>query len=236
MGQLYNEFSTVFQPDIGSNKTKELQEADKEGDIHYGGIIEAVGSFMKSGTAEEKQQATILNQIFSKYPRSISRLPLTENLEKIYAFISETRKEPYADAVDFLRLTSRVDELERLNNEFDRLYDLRSEENLSKAQEATLKDLKNQWIPAYRVIAERLSVRYASAVDNDETEVIAELGRLIDRVNATMLSLYRVLSHRKIKINKKTIALALGGATNPSDLEEFDDDEEAGGSEEGISL
>ena len=230
--QLYGNFVEVFKPEIGSPLTEDINQDDKGRDTQFSGVCNAIDGFAKSGSPEEKQQAAILNRMVSKY-RKVNSLPLMENTAEIFAFIKETRKAPYAEIVDFLRLTSIIDELERLNKNFQTNYNQRSTENLSKKQEASLTEIKYEWIPAFRIVAERINARYSVALDDEETEVIAELGNFIDQINAIMLALYRVLSRRGKKINKKVITLALGGATD-FNIDEFEDED--GDSSEGISL
>lgn len=181
----------------GCNKgyecTPEIVRKDEERDRLFLYLKQTVDICRTSPDQSEREAAERLAFLLEPY-RDSHRRPASENT----ALTDELRRPEYGEAVTRLGLAETVEALRRANEEFNGLYAERAAEKLERRSRGTLKRARAGVDKIYLRIArllDALCLVNAEITHSPETE--AELGRLVDGINALVLQLRETMGRRK---------------------------------------
>ena len=135
-----------------SAHTENLQKADAARDEVFTGMIETVGANSKHFDHKIKDAARKVKIITDTYG-NVARKPLNEETAEIYNLLQDLRKIP--DLLKLVKIEDWVNELERLNKEFDVIIKERFDESASKTS-IVLRDARREVDAAVREIFKRI--------------------------------------------------------------------------------
>lgn len=181
----------------GYECTPEIVRKDEERDRLFLYLKQTVDTRRTAPDPSEREAAGRLAFLLEPY-RDSHRRPASENTAMVTSLTDELRGPEYGEAVARLGLTETAEALRRANEEFNGLYAERAAEKLERRSRGTLKRARAEVDKTYLRIARLLDALYlvnAEITRSPETE--AELGRLVDGVNALVLQLRETMGRRR---------------------------------------
>lgn len=208
--------------------TKSLKAKDAERDKLFRHVKLIIQGKELSLVDAEATAATVLAHILKPY-LSAARKPDAENTAMVSDFVKKLQSSEYSAQVVTLGLTDAVAALKTANDEYDELYSHRADEKRVRAVAEKLRKARRNVDAAFADLTVAINAVYAVSVliEKDATKE-AEIGAVIDAMNAEILQFAETLSRRGVG-KKATIT----SDDAPVVDEDEDDTESSDGSSEG---
>ena len=190
----YKLFEEIYLSNQASTLTPEKKAADNARGNYFIGIKQAVGSFERFGTEEEKAAAVALKYVLKPY-KDAMRKSMMEESGQIRSFIVDMCSSKNIGYVATLKLEDRIAELENLNEAFDDLYYAYQGDILSAKEAGKLKDARREMELACRKVFDKVNA--LSMIASDEGEIEEDLSDFIDNINKIIQSMHRILNARE---------------------------------------
>ena len=236
---LFEKENAAFIQNRAYESTKDVEAKDRERDDLFLYIKQTVDSNLYCPVANKKAAAEKLSFAMKPY-RSANTKAFAENTAQVTNLVQDLQSEAYAGYVELLGLTEAVAQLQVANNEFNAIYMGRSGEKLVRASNENMKSIRPKVDTAYRSLASAINALYqVNSLITRSATTEAELGGLIDGVNALIIQLHQTLSLRgagsTADVNTDDTVSPGGGGT-PSDGGSggsSDNGSDTGGSDDG---
>ena len=236
---LFEKENAAFIQNRAYESTKDVEAKDRERDDLFLYIKQTVDSNLYCPVANKKAAAEKLSFALKPY-RSANTKAFAENTAQVTNLVQDLQSEAYAGYVELLGLTEAVAQLQVANNEFNAIYMGRSGEKLVRASNENMKSIRPKVDTAYRSLASAINALYqVNSLITRSATTEAELGGLIDGVNALIIQLHQTLSLRgagsTADVNTDDTVSPGGGGT-PSDGGSggsSDNGSDTGGSDDG---
>lgn len=236
---LFEKENAAFIQNRAYESTKDVEAKDRERDDLFLYIKQTVDSNLYCPVANKKAAAEKLSFAMKPY-RSANTKAFAENTAQVTNLVQDLQSEAYAGYVELLGLTEAVAQLQVANNEFNAIYMGRSGEKLVRASNENMKSIRPKVDTAYRSLASAINALYqVNFLITRSATTEAELGGLIDGVNALIIQLHQTLSLRgagsTADVNTDD-TVSPGGGDAPSDGGSggsSDNGSDTGGSDDG---
>ena len=236
---LFEKENAAFIQNRAYESTKDVEAKDRERDDLFLYIKQTVDSNLYCPVANKKAAAEKLSFAMKPY-RSANTKAFAENTAQVTNLVQDLQSEVYAGYVELLGLTEAVAQLQVANNEFNAIYMGRSGEKLVRASNENMKSIRPKVDTAYRSLASAINALYqVNSLITRSATTEAELGGLIDGVNALIIQLHQTLSLRgagsTADVNTDD-TVSPGGGDAPSDGGSggsSDNGSDTGGSDDG---
>ena len=193
---LFEKENAAFIQNRAYESTKDVEAKDRERDDLFLYIKQTVDSNLYCPVANKKAAAEKLSFAMKPY-RSANTKAFAENTAQVTNLVQDLQSEVYAGYVELLGLTEAVAQLQVANNEFNAIYMGRSGEKLVRASNENMKSIRPKVDTAYRSLASAINALYqVNSLITRSATTEAELGGLIDGVNALIIQLHQTLSLR----------------------------------------
>ena len=193
---LFEKENTAFIQNRAYESTKEIEAKDRERDDLFLYIKQTVDSNLYCPVANKKAAAEKLAFAMKPY-RSANSKAFAENTAQVTNLVLDFQSEAYAGYVQLLGLTEAVAQLQTANDEFNAVYMGRSGEKLVRASSENMKSIRPKVDAAYRTLASAVNALYqVNSLITRSANTEAELGGVIDGVNALIVQLHQTLSLR----------------------------------------
>ena len=186
----------VFKTNTGYASTEDIQAKDQVRDEIFIFLKNAIDNASRYPVAEKREAAKVLSYAIRPY-RSANVKTYTGNTAEIYDLIQTLRKEENAQALTTLGLDEVVTELEKANQDFEAVFDVRSDEKRSRKVQTNMKTIRPEVDAAFGEMVTVINVLYyANELVAKDEEIRATLGALIDKINSYIVELDEVVSRR----------------------------------------
>ena len=193
---LFEKENAAFIQNRAYESTKDVEAKDRERDDLFLYIKQTVDSNLYCPVANKKAAAEKLSFAMKPY-RSANTKAFAENTAQVTNLVQDLQSEAYVGYVELLGLTEAVAQLQVANNEFNAIYMGRSGEKLVRASNENMKSIRPKVDTAYRSLASAINALYqVNSLITRSATTEAELGGLIDGVNALIIQLHQTLSLR----------------------------------------
>ena len=178
--------------------TKSLAEKDAERDKLFRFVRLTVQSKKLSLVAADVTAAEKIEYILKPYGL-MSTKPDAENTAMVSDFVKKLQSDDYSKYVDALGLTSAVEVLKTVNDTFSSLYSSRADEKRVRTVTESLREVRRKVDIALAELREAINAIYiVNALVEKSEEKEAEIGAVVDAVNADVLQFAELLSRRGI--------------------------------------
>ncbi len=178
--------------------TKSLAEKDAERDKLFRFVRLTVQSKKLSLVADEVSAAEKIEYVLKPYGL-MSTKPDAENTAMVSDFVKKLQSDDYSQYVDELGLTSAVEALKTANDTFSSLYSSRADEKRVRTVTESLREIRRKVDIALADLREAINAIYiVNALVEKSEEKEAEIGAVVDAVNADVLQFAELLSRRGI--------------------------------------
>ena len=219
----------IYLQTRGFAATKALAEKDAERGRLFRHIKLTIQGKSLGLNAEEAETASKLMFIMKPYGSATSKAD-AESTALVSDLVKKLESSDYSQYIKSLGLTEAVSALKTANTEFDLLYSHRADEKRVKFVTEKLEDVRKQVDAAFLELARAINVIYAAneLMEKDATKE-AEIGAVIDAVNAEILQFSETLSRRGIG---RKAAIASGETPTTDDGSNAEDSNTGDGSSE----
>lgn len=178
--------------------TKELTEKDAERDKLFRFVRLTIQSKTLSFDADEAAAAEKLAHIIKPYGLASSK-PDAENTAMVSDLVKKMQSDDYSNYVTKVGLTDAVNALKTANDEFDTIYSRRADEKRVRTVTESLQNARKKVDAAFSDLRDAINAIYTvnALVEKDATKE-AEIGAVIDAMNAEILQFTETLSRRGI--------------------------------------
>ncbi len=221
---------SLYLQSRGFIDTKSLKAKDAERDKLFRHVKLIIQGKTLSLVETETAAATVIAHALKPYV-SAARKPDAENTAMVSDFVKKLQSSEYSSYVETLGLTEAVAALKTANDEYDELYSHRADEKRVRAVAENLENTRKVVDAAFVELANAINAVYAVSVliEKDATKE-AEIGAVIDAMNAEILQFAETLSRRGV--GKKTTISS--DDTPVTDGDATDGDNTDGGSEDDV--
>jgi hypothetical protein len=175
---LYGKADELLEQIRKSNFTALIAEKDGLRDNAYRGISETVYTAKKHYDPTKRTAAESLSALIDHYG-NVADKPYNEETATIYNFCQDIRSK-YANEISILDLTGWIDELERVNNDFEKTILDRNKEYAEK-DEGNMLDIRKKTDRTYLDIVERIEALSLVKGNEQYETFIKNLNANIDR-------------------------------------------------------
>lgn len=189
---------SIYLQTRGFADTKELADLDVERDRLFRLISLTIQSKELSLDETEAEAGTKLAYVLKPYKGAASKAD-AENTALVSDLVKKLQAADNSQYVETLKLTTAVEKLKTTNEAFDTLYSHRADEKRVKSLTNKLEDARKQVDAAFLELSKAINAIYAvnALVEKDETKE-AEVGAVIDAVNAEILQFSETLQRRGV--------------------------------------
>ncbi len=174
--------------------TPEVEATDKKRDDLFLFCSQTISTGVYSPVADYQAAAKRLYYQLKPYINA-PRLSYSANTAAVADFVQKMKEEANATDIATLGLTTAIDALETVNNQFNALYTGRSAELLSRATSDTMKSIRPRVDLSYRTTAEAINALYmVNELTTKNSSTRQALETVIDRMNAIIIQLQTILS------------------------------------------
>lgn len=221
--KLFKKEDELYLQSAGYADTKVVEEKDAFRDRRFRHVDLTIQSGLLSLTEAEAEAAEKLDFVMTPYRGAPSK-PFAENTALVSDLVKKLQSDEYAAAVAALGLTEAVATLKTANDDFEVVYSRRADQKLVRETGDKLKAVRPQVDAAFRQLAEAVNALFlvAESIEHDADKA-AEIGAVIDAVNAQILQFSETLFRRGVG-RKATIS-----PETPPDLNPGGGDEERPG-------
>lgn len=197
LSQKLTELKELYKSVQAHPLSEKILEADALRDQYLSGIIRVVDGFTFHYLEATETSANSLKKNIQLYGSNITKNDLQTETAKIESLVNDWRTKPDLTAsMNNLKLANWVTELESANNEFKRLYALRTEE-YSQMTDETMQSKRKEVNAAYDDLCKFLNSYSVINSSNSNYEVvISGINTYVDQYT-TLLKQKR--SHRAVK-------------------------------------
>jgi hypothetical protein len=193
---LFAQEEEAFAQNQAYEETKVIETKDLKRDNLWLYIKQTIDSKLLSPDAAEVAVAEKLTFAIKPY-RTANELPYAENTAQISGFVEDMKREDLAEDIEKLSLTNAVAQLAVANADFNATYTARSNEKLTRVSADSMKTLRPRVDKAFAELTNAINVLYqANELTAKIAETTAELGNIIDRINALSVQLKQTLAYR----------------------------------------
>lgn len=212
--KLFTKEDELYLQSVAYADTKTIEEKDAFRDQRLRYVELKVQSGLLSLVTAEAEAAKTLDFVMNPY-RGASSKPFSENTAMVSDLVKKLQSSEYAPAVEVLGLTAAVAALKTANDDFEVVYSHRADQKLVRETSDKLKAVRPQVDTAFRQLAEAVSALFlvAESIEHDAAKA-AEIGAVIDAVNAQILQFSETLSRRGVG-GKATISPETPPDLNP---------------------
>lgn len=194
--ELFAKEDKVYLYNKAFEDTEALTKKDAERDNRQRYFNLTLQSKTFSPDADEAETARKLMFVVKPFLDAAGK-PDAENTALLDNMIKKLQSEEVAGWVQTLGLTQTVADLQRLNTEYAELYSHRAEEKRVRTITESLGQLRPQVDKAAEVMFEAISALYlVNALTEKDATKEAEIGAVIDAVNAEIVQFSETLSRR----------------------------------------
>ena len=148
--------------------------------------------------ADEVTAAEKIEYILKPYGL-MSTKPNAENTAMVSDFVKKLQSDDYSQYVATLGLTAAVEALKTVNGMFSSLYSRRADEKRVRTVTESLREVRRKVDIALAELREAINAIYiVNALVEKSEEKEAEIGAVVDAVNADVLQFAELLSRRGI--------------------------------------
>ena len=197
-GKAFENEDSLYLQARGFADTKAIEAKDAERDKLFRFVALSIQSKELSFDDAEAAAAEKLAYVMKPYQGAAAK-PYAENTALVSDLVKKLESEDYSTYVETLGLTAAVAALKTANTEFTTIYSRRADEKLVKALADDLKAARGLVDAAFLDLANGINAVFAVAVliEKDATKE-AEVGAVIDAVNAEILQFSETLSRRGV--------------------------------------
>ena len=178
--------------------TKSLAEKDAERDKLFRFVRLTVQSKKLSLVAEEVTAAEKIEYILKPYGL-MSTKPNAENTAMVSDFVKKLQSDDYSQYVATLGLTDAVEALKTVNGMFSSLYSRRADEKRVRIVTESFQNIRRKVDIALADLRTAINAIYTvNALVEKSEEKEAEIGAVIDAMNAEILQFAEMLSRRGV--------------------------------------
>ena len=201
--KLFTKEDELYLQSLAYADTKTIEEKDAVRDARYRYVDLTVQSKLLSLVASDKEAAEKIAFVMSGYI-GVSSKPYAENTAMVSDLVKKLQSDEYAAAVATLGLTEAVSALKAANDDFETVYSHRADLKLVRENSDKLKQLRPDVDEAFRMLAEAVNALFlvAESIEHD-VDKAAEIGTVIDAVNARILQFTETLSRRGVGAKAK---------------------------------
>jgi hypothetical protein len=163
---LYLKADKIIEKIRQSRVTPQIGELDKQRDTTFRGVVRTIESYKYHFDSAKRNAAESLQPVLKHYG-NLAIKPYNEETAGINNFLQELR-ENYSSAIEILKLTEWLNELERNNQIFEDAVLERNREDASKT-DLRLLDVRREIDRCYKDIIERLEALIL--IEEDEKEI-----------------------------------------------------------------
>lgn len=193
---LFEKEDSIYLQTNGFIDTKELADKDVVRDRLFRLVRLTIQSKELSLEEAEAQAAAKLAFLMKPYNLAASK-PDAENTAMVSDCVKKLQSDEYRPFVQTLGLTDAVAALKEANEAFDALYSHRADEKRVKTVTENLLEIRPQVDAAFLELSKAINALYTVSVMIDkDAEKEAEIGSVIDAVNAEILQFTETLSRR----------------------------------------
>lgn len=181
----FTTYQVVLEPVRQRQFTSLLKTLDKNRDTSYSGMHAVVLGYKDSPIPEEKDAATLLNNVFVQY-KGIQRLNNKTETGSLRNFFEELDG-PYQPYVETLHLTAWLEALKQMNEDFDDLYNHRRTTNDAMVNSEEVTAARNALVSAFRNLASDIETMIRIG-DNPENyqQVLAGINSILNDWKQTL--------------------------------------------------
>jgi hypothetical protein len=210
--ELYNAYVAAFAIEDEAfiknrtlEETKVLEESDRVRDNDFIYVRQTIDSNLLCPLESKRIAAEKLAFAIKPY-RMANVLPYAENTAQITSFTDEMQSADFSEYVAALGLTDIIAQLKQDNEAFNITYNARSSEKLDRRATDNMKLARPRVDATFREISSVINALYlVNSLTAKSAETEAELGSIIDRINALSLQLQQTINVRE---GRKTAATA----------------------------
>lgn len=186
----------VYKMNVGYASTKSISDKNKERSQIFIYLKKEIENETRQLSADKRAAAKLLSFVLKPY-RSADRKSYIEFTSEVYSLIQDLKREQNMEPLATLALTEIVTELEKVNNEFQTLFDARSGEKYARKIKVNMKTIRPEVDMAYHELVTVINILYhANELIEKSDEVRTTLGKLIDTINSYIIELNDAIAHR----------------------------------------
>lgn len=195
---LFDKEDDVYLQNRAFADSEEVQASDVERDGRLSFYNLSLKVKKLSKVKEDEEAVNKLLFVGKPYARASSK-PHAENTAMVDDLVKKLQSDEYAGYVEKLGLTGAVADLKKANDDFKVVYSRRATEKLTREVGDKLKELRPQVDAAAAKYFEAINALYlVNDMIEKDTSKAAEIGAVIDAVNAEILQFSQTLSRRGV--------------------------------------
>lgn len=200
---LFDKEDDVYLQNRAFADSEEVQASDTNRDGRFSLYNLSLKVKKLSNNKEDEEAVNKLLFVGKPYARASSK-PYAENTALIDDLVKKLQSDEYAGYVEKLGLTAVVADLKEANDNFAAIYSRRASEKLTREVGDKLKELRPQVDTAAANYFEAINALYLvnEMIEKDASKT-AEIGAVIDAVNAEILQFSQTLSRRGVGSKSK---------------------------------
>lgn len=201
--ELFKKEDALYLQSTAYADTKIVEEKDVVRDTRYRYIDLTVQGKLLSLAPSDQKSAERISFVMSSFVGCSSK-PYAENTAMVSDLAKKLQSDEYAADVAALGLTEAVAAMKTANDEFEAVYSKRADQKLIRENSEKLKKVRPEVDKAFRLLADAINALYlvAETIDHDEAKA-AEIGAVIDALNARILQFSETLSRRGVGAKAK---------------------------------
>lgn len=195
---LFDKQDDVYLQNRAFADSEEVQASDAERDSRLSFYTLSLKVKKLSKKKEDEEAIKKLTFVGKPYAGASSK-PYGENTAMVDDLVKKLQSDEYAGYVEKLGLTGAVNDLKKANDDFKAVYSRRATEKLTREVGDKLKELRPQVDAAAANYFEAINAIYLvnDMIEKDASKA-AEIGAVIDAVNAEILQFSQTLSRRGV--------------------------------------
>jgi len=191
--KLYNQEDEVLKKIVKSEFTEAIQAADQKRDATFRSMVDQNKAMINHFQAEIQASAKRLQIVFDTYG-NLAKRSLHQETADMYNLIQDL-KGKYLNDVKIVRIDEWLTEMEKNNNEVEKLVNVRYDEAAARTT-LVLREVRQAVDAAYRVITER--VEALLIVEKEDT-----YEAFINRLNIVIEAYNTIIAQRAGRSEKK---------------------------------
>ena len=184
---LFQDEDTALKKITKSAITPEIQDADKQRDIIFRGMVDAHKAALKHFDPDKQSAAKRLKVVFDTYG-NVAKKPLNEQTSAIINMIQEILITYLADS-QLIGIADWATQLRERNDVVDGLMHERYVESAGRT-DIVMKEARTKVDEAYRIITERINALTIVEGDATYAEFIRTLNAVVEKYSAALAQRY----------------------------------------------
>jgi hypothetical protein len=192
---LHRQEDEALKKILKSALTEEINDLDRERDIVFRGLVNAVGSGLSHYSAAVRNAAVRLEIVLDTYG-NVAQKPHIEETSALYNLLNELLTN-YSAEVETLALTGWIAELDRLNRAVEALIAGRADEGAARTS-LVLKEVRAQVDAAYNALTAMVEAQaLVSSLGTNAAEAAELYANFVRRLNERIDLMNSALAQRR---------------------------------------